>query len=39
MNHRKSDKALKLKQIYSQSSMEINNILLTERPPEEIGEA
>lgn len=39
MNHRAGDKALKLKQIYSQSSMEINNTLLTERPPGEIGEA
>lgn len=39
VNHRGNDKALKLKQIYSQSSMEINNILLTERPPREIGEA
>lgn len=39
VNHRGSDKALKLKQIYSQSGMEINNILLTERPPREIGEA
>lgn len=39
VNHRGSDKALKLKQIYSQSSMEINNILLTKRAPREIGEA
>lgn len=39
MNHRGSDKALKLKQIYSQSGMEINNILLTKRAPREIGEA
>lgn len=39
VNHTGSDKALKLKQIYSQSGMEINNILLTERPPGEIGEA
>lgn len=39
VNHRGSDKALKLKQIYSQASMEINNTLLTERPPREIGEA
>lgn len=39
MNHRGSDKALKLKEIYRQSGMEINNILLTERPPREIGEA
>ncbi len=39
VNHRGSDKALKLKEIYRQSGMEINNILLTERPPREIGEA
>lgn len=39
MNHWESDKALKLKQIYSESGMEINNILLTEGPPEETGEA
>lgn len=33
------DKAFKLKQIYSQSGMEINKILLTGKPPGEIGEA
>jgi len=37
MIHRGSEKALKLKQIYSQFGMEINNILLTEGPPEETG--
>lgn len=39
MNHCETDKALKLKQIYSESGMEINNILLTEGPPGETGEA
>lgn len=39
VNHRGSDKAVKLKYIYSQSSIEINNILLNGRPPRQIGEA